>query len=912
MKYLGAACYVMLIILSDSIAQQGVVWPVGPLGKQHHTRTIYNNYGDFHGTWHGCVEGGYNFHAGIDILPYNNNTEVLAAREGYISHIDQGIGPQSDEWFVVIVEDLNTSTHGWCYSHLTEPDWVVGAFVECGDKLADMADMEGYSNTHLHFSWSQKEYSSADGSTINPLDYLTTNNLEWVWNRRGNSDNLFIVEDQPISEWPEPPFFLPGIALQSNDVHGDVDVLYSYCLEGIGHIGNALGVLPLNPEKMQWALYSSDMSTKYFTKYVVDFSGKLGVVPENNEAFMSHYYSISRLNQSGSSAMGLITCLTNCIWSAGFPDPGISNIAESSWNTLWDWEASKSVFVPTDAMTPDGGYRIIVTSTAHDGTPHDYQENIILDNFYPYIQSIVVNNGAYSPPPIYEYDVITPIDAIPRIDTRIVNESYTKRVGSMKLEVEILFSEPVIVNDISIEAVAGDQTLWVSEMQETTASSADGGQQSYSYITEDPAPHGYIGKMILHIDAVDLGFRSNSLDTNPETIPFPYSKNAGNDTNYEEGVAQIQWNIVPFVSLNRGNGIVTGRLSYYGTVMYTLDVQEVFSDPSARFSFLTPITTEGPSLDLIDYEEGLRALPRRGFCERYSGFWLYPYGAGLWVQEPYYDKVYICMPDVSKTSGWAHVEFQFPFQYGSHPNGVYDSHERIMGNGDFSLADIVDNRDAQFANQSYSCIHGSRVTYSDGNYLFVLWWDYDYDEDEYSSRLTCISAISAEMRHLNLPGNSTVTWHNPQPDGDWVGITHGSETYYYHPYSPEFFEDENPYPEIRYRKYISEEDAYMDHNSNEYDTSELLWEDSDIVISSISPNPVSFCASFCINSVSTGNADIAIYDVVGRRTADIGTKLNAGPNTFNWQIPRSMGNGIYFLRVAMNGQIIYSRMTIAR
>ncbi len=168
------------------------------------------------------------------------------------------------------------------------------------------------------------------------------------------------------------------------------------------------------------------------------------------------------------------------------------------------------------------------------------------------------------------------------------------------------------------------------------------------------------------------------------------------------------------------------------------------------------------------------------------------------------------------------------------------------------------------------------------------------------------------MRHLNLPGNSTVTWHNPQPDGDWVGITHGSETYYYHPYSPEFFEDENPYPEIRYRKYISEEDAYMDHNSNEYDTSELLWEDSDIVISSISPNPVSFCASFCINSVSTGNADIAIYDVVGRRTADIGTKLNAGPNTFNWQIPRSMGNGIYFLRVAMNGQIIYSRMTIAR
>ncbi len=85
-----------------------------------------------------------------------------------------------------------------------------------------------------------------------------------------------------------------------------------------------------------------------------------------------------------------------------------------------------------------------------------------------------------------------------------------------------------------------------------------------------------------------------------------------------------------------------------------------------------------------------------------------------------------------------------------------------------------------------------------------------------------------------------------------------------------------------------------------------------IGISSISPNPVSVYASFSINAAAAGNADIAVFDVSGRRTANIGTELSAGPNAFNWQIPGSMGSGIYFVRATMNGQTVSSRMTVVR
>ena len=99
-------------------------------------------------------------------------------------------------------------------------------------------------------------------------------------------------------------------------------------------------------------------------------------------------------------------------------------------------------------------------------------------------------------------------------------------------------------------------------------------------------------------------------------------------------------------------------------------------------------------------------------------------------------------------------------------------------------------------------------------------------------------------------------------------------------------------------------------------TEEQTWEavgPAVIGISSVSPNPVSTFASFSINTLSAGPADIAVFDVSGRRTANISTQeLTAGVNAFSWQIPGQMGNGIYFVRATVNGQTVSSRMTVLR
>ncbi len=86
-----------------------------------------------------------------------------------------------------------------------------------------------------------------------------------------------------------------------------------------------------------------------------------------------------------------------------------------------------------------------------------------------------------------------------------------------------------------------------------------------------------------------------------------------------------------------------------------------------------------------------------------------------------------------------------------------------------------------------------------------------------------------------------------------------------------------------------------------------------IGISAVSPNPVATYASFSVNAAVSGQADIAVYDVAGRRAANIQTgELSAGPNAFSWQIPDTMGSGIYFVRASMNGQTVSSRMTVVR
>jgi subtilisin family serine protease len=84
-------------------------------------------------------------------------------------------------------------------------------------------------------------------------------------------------------------------------------------------------------------------------------------------------------------------------------------------------------------------------------------------------------------------------------------------------------------------------------------------------------------------------------------------------------------------------------------------------------------------------------------------------------------------------------------------------------------------------------------------------------------------------------------------------------------------------------------------------------------ISPVSPNPVSSFAAFTVNAAVSGPADIAVFDVSGRRTANIATEdLTAGAHAFSWQVPDNLGTGVYFVRATLNGQSVSSRMTLIR
>ncbi|MCK5035281.1 MAG: S8 family peptidase [Candidatus Sabulitectum sp.] len=84
-------------------------------------------------------------------------------------------------------------------------------------------------------------------------------------------------------------------------------------------------------------------------------------------------------------------------------------------------------------------------------------------------------------------------------------------------------------------------------------------------------------------------------------------------------------------------------------------------------------------------------------------------------------------------------------------------------------------------------------------------------------------------------------------------------------------------------------------------------------ISNISPNPVSNFASFNVYTAVAGAADISVFDVTGRRVANIDSSdIESGANAYNWQIPAEMGSGVYFVRATINGGTVSSRMTVVR
>ncbi len=86
-----------------------------------------------------------------------------------------------------------------------------------------------------------------------------------------------------------------------------------------------------------------------------------------------------------------------------------------------------------------------------------------------------------------------------------------------------------------------------------------------------------------------------------------------------------------------------------------------------------------------------------------------------------------------------------------------------------------------------------------------------------------------------------------------------------------------------------------------------------LFLSTVNPNPVSAFASFEIHTTSSGMADIAVFDLTGRRVANVSSgEMAEGTHAYNWMVPDAMSNGIYFIRAHVDGAMATTRMTIVR
>jgi len=249
---------VTLFLFAVTAATAGTIyWPVGSAGTQTTTRTLFNSFGNYHVGWETLMTPVYrcNFHMGIDIFPYNNNRDVRACKGGYISSITHDINGQ---YVVVVVDDTLNSTHGWSYQHLDDPaqyGWGIKDSIAVNDKIAEMSTYPDMN--HTHFSWSQYSFNSDAGSDVNPLDSLyNATSLNWIWNRVFEMnpvgyDTLMFIPDMDHLNWPDNAGSFPSLLFDRNNLSGAVDILYGYCLEAIGSIGNALVVNTLNPDKIR-------------------------------------------------------------------------------------------------------------------------------------------------------------------------------------------------------------------------------------------------------------------------------------------------------------------------------------------------------------------------------------------------------------------------------------------------------------------------------------------------------------------------------------------------------------------------------------------------------------------------------------------------------------------------------------
>jgi len=86
-----------------------------------------------------------------------------------------------------------------------------------------------------------------------------------------------------------------------------------------------------------------------------------------------------------------------------------------------------------------------------------------------------------------------------------------------------------------------------------------------------------------------------------------------------------------------------------------------------------------------------------------------------------------------------------------------------------------------------------------------------------------------------------------------------------------------------------------------------------LLVSEISPNPVSNFASFQVYTATPGRIDVCVFDLSGREVALIDRDVvGSGSHSYGWAVPAGISNGIYFVRATVGDSSAISRLTVVR
>lgn len=563
----------------------------------------------------------------------------------------------------------------------------------------------------------------------------------------------------------------------------------------------------------------------------------------------------------------------NNVWTDPSNDNWVDGICRGAWNTfLAKPSITGDPLQNSEAFFPDGRYAVDITAESHGSReeitmrlpvddlslPNPTVEGVIVDNFFPYIEEIIVYT--FDPQSILQHATVIYNETWELDPTRTYREidsvatGYLSNCGRDILGIAVRYSEVMDSNNLGVFCLTGswadeiiyssliDRPRWLVPVDgfRDLRINPTGSESFYWQCYETSGACnlsnlGYIGRLSIHIGN--------------ESSPFFSLDLAGNEMDYDPStLSEIESGPYDSGSWGVPNWSLAGEFAYGafgGQLVAELDLSE-------------------PCGDLAGWKD-------LGDCPYYCGFYIY---AGFWVP-PYLSEfhVWAFKPDGS----YLDITVPTTYTYIGNPEPRSYNH---------------------FWSQNTQCF---RIAES-GNKIWISWYD-KVRIDEYvypvTGWLACYDIVQETFVYWNAETSFTDNFHL---SGNYVDIQQAIDNDGVHvkvqtsPY-PYVYEEYDVYPnrDIAVNRTSDTED--IERNSEQTTAIELIND-----LHSPIPNPAGCSVTISYTLAEQGLIQVVVYDIAGhivnRLVDDV---MIAGNHDIVWELTSTSNeripSGLYYVRM---------------